>query len=224
MSECSAPGCRRRSLRGSSGPAPRESVLVGRARALLLRRACVPWCYVGPGARHRSPVFRAGVDLVNLGVTVTDRKGNLVTDLTADDFEILEDGQTQTIRYFAAGDGERRRRRRCTSACCSTSAAAWARTWPSRKTASIKFLNTLTDAVDITVVDFDTEVRVARYSQNEFARLDRADPPAEGERRDGAVRRDRRLSGRRRRPGRPEDHAALHRRRRHAQRDAACTS
>ena len=39
------------------------------------------------------------------------------------------------------------------------------------KTASIKFLNTLTDAVDITVVDFDTEVRTARYGQKEFARL-----------------------------------------------------
>src|SRR6185295_6843114 len=39
------------------------------------------------------------------------------------------------------------------------------------KTASIKFLNRLIDAVDITVVDFDTEVRAARYSQNEFARV-----------------------------------------------------
>jgi Ca-activated chloride channel family protein len=39
------------------------------------------------------------------------------------------------------------------------------------KTASIKFLNTLTDAVDVTVLDFDTEVRAARYSQQEFARL-----------------------------------------------------
>jgi len=39
------------------------------------------------------------------------------------------------------------------------------------KTASIKFLNMLTDAVDITVVDFDTEVRSMRYSQNAFARL-----------------------------------------------------
>ena len=29
----------------------------------------------------------------------------------------------------------------------------------------------LTDAVDITVIDFDTEVRAARYSQAEFARL-----------------------------------------------------
>ena len=39
------------------------------------------------------------------------------------------------------------------------------------RTAAIKFLNTLTDAVDVTVVDFDTEVRAARFSQNEFARL-----------------------------------------------------
>jgi VWFA-related protein len=39
------------------------------------------------------------------------------------------------------------------------------------KTAAVKFLNTLLDAVDITVVDFDTEVRLARYGQNDFARL-----------------------------------------------------
>jgi VWFA-related protein len=39
------------------------------------------------------------------------------------------------------------------------------------RTAAIKFLNTLTDAVDITVVDFDSQVRVARYGQSDFARL-----------------------------------------------------
>jgi VWFA-related protein len=39
------------------------------------------------------------------------------------------------------------------------------------KTAAIKFLNMLTDAVDVTVMDFDTEVRAARFSQAEFARL-----------------------------------------------------
>ena len=39
------------------------------------------------------------------------------------------------------------------------------------RTAAIKFLNTLTDAVDITVVDFDTQVRVGRYGQSDFARL-----------------------------------------------------
>ena len=39
------------------------------------------------------------------------------------------------------------------------------------RTAAIKFLNTLTDAVDMTVVDFDTQVRVGRFGQREFARV-----------------------------------------------------
>ena len=39
------------------------------------------------------------------------------------------------------------------------------------RTAAIKFLNTMDHAVDITLVDFDTEVRVARYSANDYPRL-----------------------------------------------------
>ena len=39
------------------------------------------------------------------------------------------------------------------------------------RSAAIKFLNTLHDARDITLVDFDTEVRVARFGQSEFPRL-----------------------------------------------------
>jgi VWFA-related protein len=39
------------------------------------------------------------------------------------------------------------------------------------RTASIKFLNALPEAADVTLVDFDAEVRVARYEQREFARL-----------------------------------------------------
>ena len=90
-------------------------------------------------------------------------------------------------------------RRRCTSACCSTSARAWARTCAFTKTAAIKFLNTLTDAVDITVVDFDTEVRVGALRP---ARLRARSSSASGSRRrrlHGALRRHRRLSRRRRR-------------------------
>src|SRR4051794_38761794 len=54
-------------------------------------------------------VFKAGVDVVNFGVTAVSRKGELVTDLTRDDFEVTEDGHPQTIQYFtrglAAGEG-----------------------------------------------------------------------------------------------------------------------
>jgi VWFA-related protein len=39
------------------------------------------------------------------------------------------------------------------------------------RSAAIKFLNSLSEARDYTLVDFDTAVRVTRYSQSEFGRL-----------------------------------------------------
>jgi Ca-activated chloride channel homolog len=120
---------------------------------------------------QQAPVFRSRVDLVNLGVTVTDRKGNLVTDLTAEDFEIIEDGKVQTLRYFAGGSGDGAEAPAMHLGLMLDVSESMGEDMSFSKTASIKFLNTLTDAVDITVVDFDTEVRAARYSQNEFARL-----------------------------------------------------
>jgi Ca-activated chloride channel homolog len=39
------------------------------------------------------------------------------------------------------------------------------------RSAAVRFLNTLTEAADITLVDFDTEVRVARYGQADFPRM-----------------------------------------------------
>jgi Ca-activated chloride channel family protein len=118
------------------------------------------------------PVFRTAVDLVNVGVTVTDKKGGVVEGLTADDFEIVEDGKPQTIRYFAAGDVSAGRAGPAMHLGVLLDASeSMGDDMSFTKTAAIKFLNTLTDAEDITVVDFDTEVRVARYSQNEFPRV-----------------------------------------------------
>jgi Ca-activated chloride channel homolog len=117
---------------------------------------------------QRSTTFRTGVDLVNLGVTVTDKKGSLVADLTAEDFEITEDGKRQTLGYFAAGD---RVGPELHLGLLLDVSESMGEDISFTKTAAIKFLNTLTDAVDITVVDFDSQVRVGRYGQAEFARL-----------------------------------------------------
>ena len=46
-------------------------------------------------------VFRTGVETVRFDAVVTDRKGNPVTGLTADDFTIYEDGVPQTVQVFA---------------------------------------------------------------------------------------------------------------------------
>jgi Ca-activated chloride channel family protein len=117
------------------------------------------------------PVFRTGVDLVNLGVTVVDRKGNLVAGLRADDFEVFEDGQKQQVRYFAAGDAQGQAGVEMHLGLLLDVSESMGEDIRFTRTAAIKFLNTLVDAVDITVVDFDTEVRAARYGQNEVARL-----------------------------------------------------
>ncbi len=116
-------------------------------------------------------VFRSEIDLVNFGVTVTDRSGELVTDLTLEDFEIREDDGPQTISYFARGlDGELREMPMHLGLLFDTSGSMAADLELSRS-AAIKFLNALPKAETMTLVDFDTEVRVGRYGQADFPRL-----------------------------------------------------
>jgi Ca-activated chloride channel homolog len=48
----------------------------------------------------QQPTFRSGARTVPLYVTVTDGSNRLVTDLTRDDFEILDNGQPQALTIF----------------------------------------------------------------------------------------------------------------------------
>ena len=45
-------------------------------------------------------MFRAGVELVSLNVTVTDSQGRYVTDLNESDFSVFEDGAKQDLSFF----------------------------------------------------------------------------------------------------------------------------
>jgi VWFA-related protein len=119
------------------------------------------------------PTFRAGVDLVTFGVTVVDGRGHLITDLTAADFEVREDGALQDITHFAPGDpeGEAEAGRVRHLGLMLDGSGSMDADLTMARTAAIKFLNLLPEADDITLVDFDTEVRVTRYPQSEFARL-----------------------------------------------------
>ena len=55
--------------------------------------------------------FRTSVDLVHFSVIVTDKQGAPVTGLTADDFELVEDGKPQSLTYFLEGFRRERRSR-----------------------------------------------------------------------------------------------------------------
>lgn len=51
----------------------------------------------------RQPTFRSGSRAVPVYVTVADKSGHLLTDLTQDDFEIYDNGKKQTITLFESG-------------------------------------------------------------------------------------------------------------------------
>jgi Ca-activated chloride channel family protein len=115
------------------------------------------------------PTFRATVDLVNFGVTVVDKQGRPVTGLTADDFEIVENGKKQSVTYFAAGNPEEAPPLHL--GLLLDTSGSMADDLKDARSAAIKFVNALDRATDFTLVDFDTQVRVARFPAADYPRL-----------------------------------------------------
>ena len=118
----------------------------------------------------QTPTFRTGIDVASFGVTVVDRKGEYLTSLNVEDFEILEDGQKQAIKYFARGADLENGPEMHVGLLFDTSGSMTEDIKLSRS-AAVKFLNTLSEAKDMTLVDFNTEVRVAKYGQKDFPRM-----------------------------------------------------
>lgn len=121
-------------------------------------------------ASAQGPVFRAGVELVTFGVTVVDKRGNMVTDLAPEDFTVVEDGREQHIQYFSGGLTDDELGELHLGLLLDTS-GSMERDLSLARGAAVKFLKLLPEAEDITLVDFDTEVRVTRYPQRDFPRM-----------------------------------------------------
>ena len=54
-----------------------------------------------PGQQTQTPTFSSDVKVVNVLATVRDKKGQIVSNLTKDDFKLEQDGHPQIIHYFA---------------------------------------------------------------------------------------------------------------------------
>lgn len=115
------------------------------------------------------PRFRGGVDLATFGVTVLDRKNELVADLTKDDFDVLEDGKPQRVDFFARGDGDAGPDMHV--GLMLDASGSMAMDLKLARSAAIRFLNLLPEAQDVTLVDFDTQVRITKYPQRDVPRL-----------------------------------------------------
>jgi len=98
-----------------------------------------------------------------------------ITGLKPEDFEILEEGKRQSITYFAEGDPEDGDNLGETLplhlGLTLDTSGSMERDIRDVRTAVIKFLNANRAAIDFTLVDFDTEIRVARYGADEMERL-----------------------------------------------------
>ncbi len=110
--------------------------------------------------------FKAAVDLVHFSVVLTDKQGVPITGLKAEDFEIVEEGKAQRITYFSQGDPEDGDNLGDVLplhiGLTIDVSGSMERDIHDVRTAVIKFLNANDSAIDFTLVDFDTEVRVVR--------------------------------------------------------------
>jgi Ca-activated chloride channel family protein len=137
-----------------------------------MRRTVLTTCVCLAAAlslRAQQPTFRTTVDLVHFGVTVVDKQGKPVTGLTADDFQVLENGKAQSLKYFAAGSPEEAPPLHL--GLLLDTSGSMATDIKDARSAAVKFVNALDHAADVTLVDFDTEVRVARFGPNDYPRL-----------------------------------------------------
>lgn len=160
-----------RTARAARRAAMRYHRAMKRPAALLLAVLTGALYPAPPAAQAQPPLFTSRIDLVHVGVTVLDRDDALVTGLTRDDFEVLEDGQPQEVRYFSVGLASDADEIPLHLGLLLDMSGSMERNDRFQKTAAIRFLNTLRYAADVTLVDFDTEVRVGRYGQADFGRL-----------------------------------------------------
>lgn len=133
-------------------------------------RAClavVMGLAVTPGASQQT--FRTATDVVLLPVTVLGRGNTLVRGLSQGDFEVFEDGKRQALTFFSEG---------AAGAAVPLhlgllldTSGSMEKDLASASTAAIRFVNALDEAVDVTFVDFSTEVRVSRFSPASYPHL-----------------------------------------------------
>jgi Ca-activated chloride channel homolog len=143
-----------------------------------MRRAHIPaavllmllaWRLFPPGPAAAQNSYKSGIDLVGFTVNVIDRSGKPLADLKPADFDVREDGVPQTLAYFSPGADESHMPLHI--GLLFDTSESMEQDLSFSRSAAIKFLSAFPKAVDFSFVDFDIEVRAARFSQSEFPRL-----------------------------------------------------
>ena len=120
-----------------------------------------------PPAPPQTP-FRAGVDLVSLNVTVADGQARYVTDLTAQDFTIFEDGVKQEVTFFNHTNLP------IALALLIDTSASMEPKLPTAQEAAVGFAKRLQTDDVAEVIDFSSQVRILQGFTNDASALEKA--------------------------------------------------
>lgn len=151
-------GVRRPGSRPAAGGATaRRFGLVLAAATLAALGAAAPRAQE---AAAQEPSFRAGVELVSLNVTVTDRNNRYVTDIDVERFQVYEDGALQDITFFT-----RTQLPIALSLLMDTSASMTERMETAQQ-AAIGFAERLREEDLASVIDFDSRVEIRQSFTN----------------------------------------------------------
>ena len=121
-----------------------------------------------PQAPAKPQVFRAGVELVSLNVTVTDSQGRYVTDLEQADFSVFEDGAKQELSFF------NRTNLPIALSLLIDSSASMEQRMEHAQEAAIGFAKRIRDQDLAQVVDFDSRVEIKMGFTNKIEELEAA--------------------------------------------------
>jgi Ca-activated chloride channel family protein len=119
-------------------------------------------------AQEQPQVFRAGVELVSLNVTVTDSQGRYVTDLKQDNFSVFEDGAKQELTFF------NRSNLPIALSLLIDSSASMEQRMEHAHEAAIGFARKVREQDLAQVVDFDSRVEIKMGFTNQVADLENA--------------------------------------------------
>jgi VWFA-related protein len=115
-------------------------------------------------------IFKAQVNVVNLFFNVKDKHGMLIPNLTKDDFQVLEDGKPQTVKYFSAESNQP-----LTLGIMIDTSASQTRVLDIEQSSCAEFLRAVLRDKDLAfVINFDVDVDLDQDFTNNIRELTRA--------------------------------------------------
>jgi Ca-activated chloride channel family protein len=124
--------------------------------------------FVNVRAQTYRPIFRVGVDIVSLNVTVTDAARRYVGDLNRDDFVVLEEGAPQNVVFFRKTDVP------LALALLLDTSASMEQALATAQEAAIGFARQLGPADVAMLIDFDSKVQVLAHFTSDRSELEEA--------------------------------------------------